>query len=34
MRFAASSGTIRVGAGLVALGLTSYVFLTVAARHL
>jgi O-antigen/teichoic acid export membrane protein len=34
MRFAASSGTIRVGAGLLALGLTSYVFLTVAARHL
>lgn len=34
MRFATSSGTIRVGAGLVALGLTSYVFLAVAARHL
>jgi len=34
MRFATSSGTIRVGAGLLALGLTSYVFLAVAARHL
>jgi O-antigen/teichoic acid export membrane protein len=34
MRFAASSGTLRVGAGLLALGLTSYVFLAAAARHL
>jgi len=34
MRFSMSTSTIRVGAGLLALGLTSYVFLALAARHL